>query len=232
MSIFPVDNPGEELGSSPPHTAGDLGTTWGGNDNFSPEPCPPLTMWIFPLWTRNTFGAQYGAQVSHPEIFRITTICLGNICRSPMAEVVLRDRIQRAGLADAVVVDSAGTGDWHIGYPADPRASATLDASQYERTEHRARQINEQWIADIDLALVMDSANFLDVTSIVNRSGAVTDLRMFRSFDPMLAHFVPPNPDLDVPDPYYGGDDGFVEVLQMIERASDGLVADLQLRLS
>jgi protein-tyrosine phosphatase len=164
--------------------------------------------------------------------FRITTICLGNICRSPMAEVVLQDRVLRAGLAHFVVVDSAGTGDWHVGYPADPRASATLDAHDYDRGEHQARQINEGWIANIDLALVMDSTNFLDVTSLVNRSGATTDLRMFRSFDPALAHLSPPHPDLDVPDPYYGGDDGFVDVLRMIERASDGIVLELQSRFN
>jgi protein-tyrosine phosphatase len=164
--------------------------------------------------------------------YRITTICLGNICRSPMAEVVLRDRVQQAGLADLVQVDSAGTGDWHIGYPADERASATLDAFDYARGNHTARQIQEDWVADIDLALVMDTANFQDVSAIVMRSGSTTDLRMFRSFDPSLAHLAPPHPELDVPDPYYGGDDGFIAVLQMIERASDGVIAHVQEHIS
>jgi len=220
------------MGTSARSTADTLGKTWGRVHIF-PAPSPPTGEFNgTPLWTGNSFPPRYGADVTTTSAFRITTICLGNICRSPMAEVVLNDRVLRAGLADLVVVDSAGTGDWHVGYPADPRASATLDAHEYDRGEHQARQINEGWIADIDLALVMDSSNFLDVTSIMNRSGATTDLRMFRSFDPALAHLSPPHPDLDVPDPYYGGDDGFVDVLRMIERASDGIVRELQLRFT
>lgn len=176
------------------------------------------------LWTKIRFPPRYGSDMSDIQRFRITTICLGNICRSPMAEVVLRHRIADAGLADLVIVDSAGTGDWHIGHPADPRASATLDAHRYDRGEHRAKQIDASWIGDIDLALVMDSSNFHDVSAILRRSQAEIDLRMFRSFDPQLAHLTAPHPELDVPDPYYGGDDGFVDVLRMIERAADGVV--------
>ena len=142
-----------------------------------------------------------------------------------MAEVILRERISGTSLADLVIVDSAGTGDWHIGHPADPRASATLDAHRYNRGEHRARQIDETWIDEINLALVMDSSNYRDVEAIMRRAQASTELRMLRSFDATLAHLAAPHPDLDVPDPYYGGDDGFVDVLRMIERASDGVIA-------
>jgi protein-tyrosine phosphatase len=159
--------------------------------------------------------------------FRITVVCLGNICRSPIGEVVLRDRIAAAGLADQVVVDSAGTGDWHIGQGADPRTLAVLDAHGYEHA-HTARQITPNWFADIDLVLAMDESNYANLERLIARSGQETELRMMRSFDPGLAHLSEPHPDLDVPDPYYGGPDGFVEVLRMIERASDGLVADLR----
>ena len=163
--------------------------------------------------------------------YRITAVCLGNICRSPIAEVVLRDRVVAAGLGELVVVDSAGTGDWHIGYPADPRAQATLTAAEYEH-DHRARQINEGWMSDIDLLLAMDSANYRDLQRMVDLSGTTPELRMLRSFDPDLAHFSAPHPELDVPDPYYGGDEGFVQVLAMIERAADALVIELPARLA
>ena len=159
--------------------------------------------------------------------YRITVVCLGNICRSPIGEAVLRDRIQKAGLADKVTVDSAGTGDWHIGYPADPRAAATMTTFGYE-LDHQARQINASWFANIDLALAMDTENFRNLQVMLNDAGTETELRMFRSSDPNLAHHEHPSSDLDVPDPYYGGDESFVEVLRMIEAAADGLVAELR----
>jgi protein-tyrosine phosphatase len=164
--------------------------------------------------------------MSTPTPYRITVVCLGNICRSPIGEVVLRDRVRSAGLAERVVVDSAGTGDWHIGHPADPRALATLDAHGYAH-DHRARQISPDWLAGIDLLLAMDEANYRDLARM-RRGGPAPELRMMRSFDPALGHLVEPDPALDVPDPYYGGPEGFVEVLRMIEQAADGLVHDLQ----
>lgn len=165
-----------------------------------------------------------------PVAYRITAVCLGNICRSPMAEAVIRDRVAAAGLDDLVIVDSAGTGDWHVGGPADPRARATLDAASYAHN-HRARQIDPTWIADIDLLLAMDSSNYANLQAMVEASGVDVDLRMFRSFDPQLAHLGEPHPDLDVPDPYYGSHDGFTEVLEMLERAADALVVELPARV-
>lgn len=163
--------------------------------------------------------------------FRITVVCLGNICRSPIGEVVLRDRIARAGLADRVIVDSAGTGDWHIGHGADPRTLAVLDAHDYEH-DHTARQITPDWMSEIDLILAMDDSNYADLERLVAASEHAPELRMMRSFDPELAHLPEPHEDLVVPDPYYGGTEGFVEVLRMIERASDGLVGELPERLA
>lgn len=161
--------------------------------------------------------------------YRVTVVCLGNICRSPIGEVVLRDRIERAGLSD-VVVDSAGTGDWHLGYPADPRAQQTLAAAGYD-IDHCSRQIDETWFEEIDLVLAMDSTNYADLQRLIARSGSDVELRMMRAFDPALAGIAAPHPDLDVPDPYYGGADGFVDVLRMIETAADGLVLELPARL-
>ena len=165
-----------------------------------------------------------------PETYRITVVCLGNICRSPIGEVVLKDRVASAGLADRVMVDSAGTGDWHLGHPADPRAHATLIDAGYE-VEHISRQITPAWMSDIDLLLAMDEANYRDLAVMLEATGLPADarppLRMFRSFDPALAHLTEPHPDLSVPDPYYGGQDGFLETLDMIEKAADGIVDGL-----
>ena len=158
--------------------------------------------------------------------YRITVVCLGNICRSPIGEAVLRARLDAAGLGDRVTVDSAGTGDWHIGHPADPRALATLDAAGYPH-DHRARQIAPHWMDGIDLLLAMDEANYRDLRRMLPADGTGPELRMMRAFDPGLAGIPEPDPALDVPDPYYGGPEGFVEVLHMIEEAADGLVDDL-----
>lgn len=165
------------------------------------------------------------------EPYRITVVCLGNICRSPIGEVVLRDRLAQTRLAERVLVDSAGTGDWHLGEGADPRTIATLDAHGYAH-DHTARQITENWFAEIDLVLAMDQSNYTDLERLIARSGQETELRMMRAFDPELAHLLEPSPRLDVPDPYWSGPDGFVEVLHMLERAADGLVDELARRLA
>ena len=143
----------------------------------------------------------------------------------------MRERVTAAGLADVVVVDSAGTGDWHVGLGADPRTIATLSNHDYE-LDHRARQIQADWFADLDLVLAMDSTNFENLQNMAEQAGVVADIRMLRSFDPEFSHLDEPHADLDVPDPYYGVDDGFVDVLKMIERAADALVVELPARIS
>lgn len=162
--------------------------------------------------------------------YRITVVCLGNICRSPIGEVVLADRIERAGLSHLVEVDSAGTGDWHVGHGADPRSVEILLRHGYD-IEHAARQITHDWIEDIDLILVMDTSNYADVQGLMDLSGAQTEMRMFRAFDPQCADIAEPDPELDVPDPYFGGEEGFEIVLDMIERAANGLIRELPARI-
>jgi protein-tyrosine phosphatase len=159
--------------------------------------------------------------------YRVTVVCLGNICRSPIGEAVVRDRIQRAGLAGRVVVDSAGTGDWELGSGADRRALAVLAKHGYTLDGHVARQITPAWFGAIDLVVAMDESNHRDLARMIATSGQTTQLRMMRSFDPALAHLPEPHPELDVPDPYYGGAEGFPLVLDMIEQAADGLVDGL-----
>ncbi len=162
-------------------------------------------------------------------MYRITTVCLGNICRSPMAEAVIRARVKDAGLAAAVLVDSAGTDGWHIGEDADPRALQTLRAAGYDLA-HSGRQITTEWFLEPgrpDLLLTMDSSNYVTVASLAPDEFARERVRMLRSFDPALADVAVGDPRLDVPDPWYGAHDGFIDVLAMIEAAVDGLIADL-----
>jgi protein-tyrosine phosphatase len=149
--------------------------------------------------------------------YRIGVVCLGNICRSPMADVVLTERVAEAGLDDRVEVASCGTGDWHIGHPMDRRAAATLSAAGYDPTRHRAQQFVDTWLEEYDVLLAMDTQNRADI-------GTSDRVLMFRDFDPV-------EPGSDVPDPYYGGDSGFEEVLAMVERTSAGIVEALRHRV-
>ena len=149
--------------------------------------------------------------------YRIALVCLGNICRSPMAHVVLGSALEAAGLADEVEVSSSGTGGWHVGGPMDERAAAVLLGAGYDGSAHRARQFDAGWL-DHDLVLVMDEVNLRDVRAL---GGEPERVRLFRDFDPV-------DPGGEVPDPYYGGQDGFGEVLAMVERTSAALVAALR----
>lgn len=141
---------------------------------------------------------------------RITTVCLGNICRSPIAAAVLADEL---GDLD-VEVDSMGTGGWHVGDGADPRATAALARAGYS-SEHTARQASPQALAGSSLVLAMDAANLRDL----QRMGV--QARLLRTFDPTAE-------DTEVPDPYYGTADDFDEVVAMVQAAVPGIRAHLQ----
>jgi protein-tyrosine phosphatase len=149
--------------------------------------------------------------------YRIAVVCLGNICRSPMADVVLNDRLRRRGLTDRVEVVSAGTGGWHVGGPMDRRAAALLTSHGYDASVHRAQQFGAHWFDEVDLVLAMDAENYRDVVAL----GPAARVRMFRDFDPLVT---PDQHERDVPDPYFGGDDGFDQVLAMVERTADAIV--------
>jgi protein-tyrosine phosphatase len=148
----------------------------------------------------------------------VALVCLGNICRSPTAHVVLEQRLADAGLDDRVVVRSSGTAGWHVAKPMHDRAAATLSDAGYDPTRHRARQYADAWATDCDLVLAMDRQNLDDLGGRTDRVG------MFRDFDPV-------EPGGEVPDPYYGGTEGFAEVLTMVERTADALVAQLAVLL-
>ena len=130
-----------------------------------------------------------------------------------------------------MTVDSAGTGDWHLGHGADPRSLSTLASHGYQLEGHISRRIDADWFDGLDLVLAMDSMNYRDLLVLATMTGSEPDVRMLRSFDPALAHLEAPHPELDVPDPYYGRRDGFGAVLSMIEAAVDGLVRELADRL-
>jgi low molecular weight protein-tyrosine phosphatase len=157
--------------------------------------------------------------------YRIAVVCLGNICRSPIGEVVLTEKLARAGLDDRVEVVSAGTGEWHIGEPMDRRAATVLAAHGYDGSAHRASQFEPHWHDDYDLVLAMDENNHADLLELA-KDKVAGRLRMFRDFDPRATRG-----DRDVPDPYYGGDDGFAHVLATVERTSDAIVAALEQEL-
>ncbi|HEX2894356.1 MAG TPA: low molecular weight protein-tyrosine-phosphatase [Marmoricola sp.] len=159
-------------------------------------------------------------------MYRIAVVCLGNICRSPIAEVVTTAVLAESGLDDRVEVTSSGTGTWHVGEPMDERAAAVLSASGYDASRHRARHFDADW-HDHDLILVMDHTNLADVLAEVpeDRHDRV---RLFRSYDPEV-RTSDPDQVPDVPDPYYGGPDGFDHVLAIVERTARRLVDELGL---
>jgi protein-tyrosine phosphatase len=166
--------------------------------------------------------------------YRILLVCLGNICRSPMAEVVLRDEIDQAGLGGKVTVESAGTGDWHVGGPMDERARTELSRRGYDGSQHIARQITPSWLPGYDLFVVMDQRNLANLRQmaasqpgLAERGPAEPDrIRLMRSFDPAA------EPGAEVPDPYHGGPAEYEETFELVQAAARGLTARLAERLS
>lgn len=154
--------------------------------------------------------------------YRIAVVCLGNICRSPMAHVVLESGIREAGLSDRVEVVSAGTGGWHTGQPMDKRAATVLRESDYDPSHHVARKFSIDWYAENDLLLAMDESNYADMADLSPSVASLTKLRMFRDFDPEATER-----DNEVPDPWYGELDDYRLVLTIVERTADNLVNQL-----
>ncbi|MFD4602914.1 low molecular weight protein-tyrosine-phosphatase [Streptomyces sp. NPDC058464] len=150
--------------------------------------------------------------------YRVCFVCTGNICRSPMAESVFRARVTEAGLDDRVEADSAGTGGWHEGDGADPRTVRVLAEHGYG-SDHTARQFQASWFGRLDLVIALDSGHLKVLRRLAPTEEDARKVRLLRAYDPAAGD------DLDVPDPYYGGLDGFEECLEMVEAASEGLLA-------
>lgn len=167
--------------------------------------------------------------------YRVMTVCTGNICRSPMAEIVLRDRFEAAGLGDVVVVDSSGVSDEEHGHPVDRRARAVLVAHGYPAGDgHRARQVRRTDLPARDLVLAMTASHARALRRLAGDDPAVADrVVMFRSFDPDAPAVAPGEPEhvLDVDDPWYGGPEDFEDCLVQVEAAADGIVAHVRAAL-
>ena len=156
---------------------------------------------------------------------RILFVCLGNICRSPTAEGVMRRLVREQGLEDEIEIDSAGTGGWHVGAPPDERATEAA-ARRGTTLEGAARRFDPGDFDEFDLILAMDAENRRDLLALAPDEEARAKVRLLREFDPAARAAG----DLDVPDPYYGGDDGFEEVLDLVEAAARGLLAEIRPR--
>ncbi len=146
-------------------------------------------------------------------------VCLGNICRSPTAHGVFQSQVAEQGLADAIEVDSCGTGGWHVGHAPDRRAAAAARNRGYDLDGLRARQVSASDFQRFDYILAMDQMNLADLEAM--RPNAFDGpLGLFLDFAPGVR-------TVEVPDPYYGGEDGFSEVLDLVEAASNGLLEEI-----
>ncbi len=150
--------------------------------------------------------------------YKVLMVCLGNICRSPTAEAVLRAKAQPLGLGEILEIDSAGTGDWHLGHAPDARAQQTATSKGYDLSQCRSRLVNQSDFDYFDQVLAMDRRNVADLQSLVSP--------LYHAKITLLRSYAQP-PGLDVPDPYTGGLTGFEQVLTMIEAAADGFLQHL-----
>jgi len=154
-------------------------------------------------------------------MIRICFVCLGNICRSPTAEAVFRHRVTQEGLADALVIDSAGTGSWHVGELPDRRSRETASQRGFELTG-RARQVTKKDFSSFDYLIAMDRSNRKNLLSMAPDTASRSRVHLFRNFDARSGK------DAEVPDPYYGGEDGFEDVFDICDAAALGLIAHLR----
>lgn len=157
------------------------------------------------------------------EPVKVLFVCLGNICRSPSAEGVFRQVVQQAGLDDRIMIDSCGTGNWHVGKCPDNRATAAARKRGIDIADLRARQFSSEDLDRFDHILVMDRQNLADVRDVWRQNGG-TEPVLFLEFG---------NSGHDeVPDPYYGGEHGFEHVLDLINEASEGLLQHIREQLA
>ena len=150
---------------------------------------------------------------------KVLFVCMGNICRSPTAEGYFKHIVENAGLSDKISTDSAGTHAYHIGSPPDNRAQAAASKRGIDLSSLRGRKVEPADFNHFDYVLAMDSSNYADLQSVAG--GDTTKLFMFLDFAEGYS-------EKEVPDPYYGGDQGFEHVLDLIEDASQGLLNDIR----
>lgn len=146
---------------------------------------------------------------------KICFVCLGNICRSPLAQGAFETLMEKENSQDLVQIESAGTGHWHVGKPPDKRMQATARKNGVALNS-LARQFQPEDFDRFDLVIAMDQSNFMNLSALCSPSIAEKKLRLFRSFDPEN----PSGKSIDVPDPYYGGDEGFDNVFKIVHRTA------------
>ena len=169
------------------------------------------------------------SSIKNRDQISITMVCLGNICRSPMAAAVLANKKQ-AVQSPVITVDSAGTGPWHIGQGPHPSSKKIWEKAGYKH-EHKAKQFSTNDFFVHDLILVMDSSNYHNVISLAETEEHRSKVFYLRSFDPTLKDIDPSSADyfkLEVPDPYNQSDEAYEATFAMVERAVDGLLAELK----
>jgi protein-tyrosine phosphatase len=164
-------------------------------------------------------------RVTSAGVVRISFVCLGNICRSPTAQAVMRHLVHAAGLEDCFDIDSAGLGDWHVGRARDPRSSAVARARGMP-LEGVARQFQREDFGRFDLVIAMDHRNRAALLELAPDDRARARVYLLRSFDPLSP------PDASVPDPYMGGPQGFEQVFDICESGCRGLLGHLRKALS
>lgn len=151
--------------------------------------------------------------------YRITTVCTGNICRSPMAEAMLRSAFDEANLGEQIEVDSAATSRWELGSPIDPRAAAVLARHGLRLDSHSARQFEPSWFGERDLILALDDGHLSELREWAPDAESSAKIHMLREFDPDAA-----DDDLSIPDPWYGSSADFERAWDLIAAAVPGTV--------
>jgi len=154
---------------------------------------------------------------------RVLFVCMGNICRSPLAQGLFENTVREAGLEEVVEIDSAGTHAYHIGEPPDPRSQETARRHGFDLSTQRGRQVRGSDFHEFDYILAMDRDN-LAILEEMCPAGHEERLHLFLGFAPQLA-------EAEVPDPYYGGPSGFDRVYDLIEAAAAGLLEDIRTRI-
>ena len=158
-----------------------------------------------------------------PGPYRVIVVCSGNICRSPMAEFLLRERFEQAGLGDRVSVDSAGTTSWEVGNPADRRTLSVLERRGHEDfggREHVARKFEREWLDERDLVLAADSGHVADLRRLARSEEQRDKVRLLREFDPDARAAG----ELEMDDPWYGDDAAFDQTYEEVMAAAEGIV--------
>lgn len=151
---------------------------------------------------------------------KILMVCLGNICRSPLAEGILKDKLDPSRFT----VESAGTGGWHVGNPPDPRSVDIAKKRGIDISQQRAQQFEASFFDRYDLIFAMDQSNFQDLKGLANSPEQLNKLSM-------LLDNLFPGEGVDVPDPYYGGVSGFAEVFDLIDRACEVIARDIEKKI-